>query len=67
MTPRRHTKHRLADQWNADKTALAAKYFAGNTDAAQETLGALPYSCIPDWSDIDRILTTLTQHGWSSP
>lgn len=45
--------HRRA-MWEQDRQAIADLWFDGDAEKADVALDAMPYSSIPDWSDVDR-------------
>jgi hypothetical protein len=40
--------------WEQDRQAIADLWFDGDAEKADVALDAMPYSSIPDWSDVDR-------------
>lgn len=43
-------------RWEQDREAVAGLWFGGNLDRADQMLDSLPYSAIPEWGDVDRVM-----------
>lgn len=46
--------------WEADRQRIADLWFDGDVDRADAVLDTMPYSTIPDWSDVDRAARAIT-------
>ncbi|AER47594.1 hypothetical protein DS6A_40 [Mycobacterium phage DS6A] len=54
------SRHQLRAEWAADCRRVADRWFGGDTAQAGRVLDALPYSKIPDWSDVDAVMSATT-------
>ena len=50
-------------RWQAGRKGIADLWCGGDLEAADRILEVLPYSSIPDWSDVDRVLSELLALG----
>lgn len=60
---RRTERRRAKKQWDADHWAIADKWFGSDLRAAEAVLDALPYSDIPGWYDVDRVMQAIAGRG----
>lgn len=53
---RRRTPEEVRAEWDRGRAEVAERWFGGDTGLAEAALGELPYSAIPGWSDLARVL-----------
>lgn len=53
MTKRKRT------QFQIDRERVANLWFDGDTVRADDVFGALPYSSIPSWTDVEAVMEAL--------
>lgn len=53
------SKRALRREWARRRKEVADTWFDGDEDRADEVLDSLPYSTIPEWDDVDRVMRAL--------